>query len=115
MLNNTSSINYGTSMGNEDKQIYQGFELGPIRPPSEARSLLLRVTRNCPWNKCTFCSVYKQARFSFRPVEHIIQDIDSIHQAITIIRDKLEKSSRLSVEQLQPSDGRFSGGNRNIF
>ena len=29
---------------------YRGFEQGPIRPPSEAHSLLLRVTRNCPWN-----------------------------------------------------------------
>ena len=38
---------------------YQGFEQGPIRPPSEAHSLLIRVTRNCPWNHCEFCPVYK--------------------------------------------------------
>ena len=41
---------------------YAGFEQGPIRPPSEAASLLVRVTRNCPWNRCTFCPVYKGAR-----------------------------------------------------
>ncbi len=35
------------------------FEQGPIRPPSEAYSLLLRVTRNCPWNRCEFCHIYK--------------------------------------------------------
>jgi radical SAM superfamily enzyme YgiQ (UPF0313 family) len=35
------------------------FETGPIRPPSEAYSILLRVTRNCPWNQCAFCPVYK--------------------------------------------------------
>ncbi|SFQ94576.1 hypothetical protein SAMN05660706_1012 [Desulfoscipio geothermicus DSM 3669] len=28
------------------------IEQGPIRPPSEAGSLLIRVTRNCPWNRC---------------------------------------------------------------
>ena len=55
---------------------YEGFEQGPIRPPSEAHSLLLRVTRNCPWNHCTFCPVYKGARFSVRPVAHILRDID---------------------------------------
>jgi len=51
------------------------FELGPIRPPSEARSLLIRVTRNCPWNRCQFCPVYKTQKFELRPVEEIKKDI----------------------------------------
>lgn len=58
---------------------YQGFELGPIRPPSEAASLLIRITRNCPWNRCTFCPVYKGTKFSLRPVEHVLKDIDKVH------------------------------------
>ena len=51
------------------------FEQGPIRPPNEAQSLLLRVTRNCPWNQCLFCPVYKGRRFSLRTVEEIKEDI----------------------------------------
>jgi len=58
--------------------IYHGFEQGPIRPPSEARSLLVRVTRNCHWNRCAFCPVYKETRFSIRPVEHVLRDLDSV-------------------------------------
>ena len=54
------------------------FEIGPIRPPSEAESLLLRVTRNCPWNKCKFCTIYKKHNFSTRPIEEIKADIDRI-------------------------------------
>ncbi|MBW2143135.1 MAG: radical SAM protein [Deltaproteobacteria bacterium] len=53
------------------------FEQGPIRPPSEARSLLLRVTRNCPWNQCLFCRTYKKRKFSLRTVEEIKQDIQT--------------------------------------
>ncbi len=53
------------------------FEQGPIRPPSEARSLLLRFTRNCPWNKCKFCPVYKRRTFSKRKLEEIKADIDA--------------------------------------
>ncbi len=54
------------------------FEQGPIRPPSEARSLLIRPTRNCPWNKCAFCHTYKGTRFELRPVEEIKRDIDAV-------------------------------------
>jgi radical SAM superfamily enzyme YgiQ (UPF0313 family) len=53
------------------------FEQGPIRPPSEAKSLLLRLTRNCPWNQCLFCPVYKGRKFSLRSVEEIKQDIQT--------------------------------------
>ena len=43
------------------------IEQGPIRPPSEARSLFIRLTRNCPWNRCLFCPVYKdRAKFSLQ-------------------------------------------------
>ena len=45
------------------------FEQGPIRPPSEVYSLLHRVTRNCPWNRCEFCDTYKGEKFSLRTVE----------------------------------------------
>ncbi|HEY42214.1 MAG TPA: radical SAM protein [Dehalococcoidia bacterium] len=49
--------------------------VGPIRPPSEAHSLLVRVTENCPWNRCEFCSVYKGQRFRVRPIEEVRADI----------------------------------------
>lgn len=66
---------------------YQGFEQGPIRPPSEARSLLIRITRNCPWNRCTFCSIYKHDKFSIRPVADVKKDIDLIDNHLQRIRD----------------------------
>ncbi len=67
-------------------ETYQGFELGPIRPPSEASSLLLRITRNCPWNKCTFCGIYRDEKFSIRPVSHIFKDIDTIRYYVDEIQ-----------------------------
>jgi biotin synthase-like enzyme len=61
-------------------------ELGPIRPPSEATSLLLRVTRNCPWNGCAFCSVYKRTRFSRRETEDLLAEIDLLEGAAARVR-----------------------------
>ena len=56
------------------------FEQGVIRPPSEANSLLVRVTRNCPWNRCLFCPAYKGTAFSRRSVSEIKKDIDEMAQ-----------------------------------
>lgn len=56
------------------------FETGIYRPPSEggAASLLLRLTRNCPWNHCTFCAMYKTEKFSFRAPEAVTGEIDTM-------------------------------------
>ena len=109
---------------------YQGFEQGPIRPPSEAYSLLIRVTRNCPWNFCTFCPIYKETRFSLRPVDHVKQDIDMVHKYVEVLRKLADESGRVSRNEmynvLENTDYRerpafqaaihwFSGGMRSIF
>jgi len=64
-----------------------GFEQGPIRPPSEATSLLIRATRNCPWNKCTFCYSYHRSKFSLRTVEEIKEDISTIKKITERIKE----------------------------
>lgn len=52
------------------------FEICSIRPPTENYSLTFRLTRNCYWNKCGFCPVYKfGARFSKRTIEAVKEDI----------------------------------------
>ena len=56
------------------------FEIGAIRPPSEGgSSLLIRVTRNCPWNRCKFCygTPYNREKFELRAVEDIKTDIQT--------------------------------------
>lgn len=88
---------------------YNGFEQGPIRPPSEANSLLVRITRNCPWNHCTFCGLYKDATFSLRPVDHVLRDIDSVRFYIDAIIAAKESGRAFSQSQLLdsgPKDGK---------
>ncbi|MCL5123650.1 MAG: radical SAM protein [Deltaproteobacteria bacterium] len=63
------------------------FEQGPIRPPSESGSLLLRVTRNCPWNRCAFCSTYKGKKFSRRPIIDVLTDIDNVARIYNEIKE----------------------------
>jgi len=67
----------------------ESFEIGPIRPPSEAHSLLIRATRNCSWNRCKFCPVYKGQKFELRSVEEIKKDIETAR----VIQDKIKEIS----------------------
>ncbi|MCU0599045.1 MAG: radical SAM protein [Desulfobacterales bacterium] len=80
---------------------YEGFEQGPIRPPSEAYSLLIRITRNCPWNHCTFCPVYKKEEFSIRPVAHVIQDIEAISGHVESLRRMSNVHGEISRQDIQ--------------
>lgn len=85
----------------KNKEPYKGFEQGPIRPPSEAESLLVRITRNCPWNRCTFCPIYKDATFSRRPIEHVLQDIDTVRSFVDAINHARQSGEQLSYGQLK--------------
>ncbi len=51
------------------------YEGTVIRPPSEARSLLLQISVGCSHNKCTFCSAYKGEKFRIKTFEEIEEDI----------------------------------------
>lgn len=56
------------------------YRIGPIRPPSEAQSLLLQVTQGCTWNKCKFCNLYRHTRFRAYTIDSIKEDIDCMAQ-----------------------------------
>ncbi len=72
------------------------FETGEYRPPSEggSSSLLVRLTRNCPWNHCTFCAMYKNEKFELRPLSEIIHDIDAIHRIGLELKEISGRSGR---------------------
>jgi len=75
------------------------FEQGPIRPPSEAGSLLLRVSRNCAWNRCTFCPLYKGQKFSLRPVADVVRDMEAVADNVGRIRELRESADGESFKK----------------
>jgi radical SAM superfamily enzyme YgiQ (UPF0313 family) len=63
------------------------YEQPPYRPPTEAYSLLVRVTRNCSWNRCEFCCMYTGQKLEIRPVEEVKNDIRSMKAHVDAIKE----------------------------
>jgi len=104
------------------------FEQGPIRPPSEAGSLLIRLTRNCPWNRCLFCPVYKKEKFSRRSLDEIKADISVMAEAAARIRsisgsgsspDVISRQAVATIQAEHPEMLQIAywlyGGGKNVF
>ncbi len=96
------------------------FEQGTIRPPSEAKSLLIRVTRNCPWNRCAFCHTYHGTKFELRSVEEVkadIQEAGDIADQIREISLKLGQGgvvTRSVIDRVYGSDALYSDSFRQV-
>lgn len=78
----------------------KSFEIGPIRPPSEAGSLLLRVTRGCSWNRCKFCNLYRKTTFRAYPVNEVKGTIDAISEYRDRILSQALPNGRLSYRAM---------------
>ncbi|NLP30009.1 MAG: radical SAM protein [Clostridiales bacterium] len=92
----------------------QTFRVGPIRPPSEAGSLLIQVTRGCTWNKCRFCGLYKDT-FRAYSVESIKNDIDVIANYVERIKSYVDKEGRWDRLGLKQEIGKLSPEERESF
>ena len=106
------------------------FRIGPIRPPSEASSLLLQVTNGCTWNKCKFCQLYRHTKFKAYSADSIKADIDNmVYQAERVkkyrtddgtwdidgINEELMKCSEDEQQCLYMMANWLRGGGENVF
>ena len=76
------------------------FRIGPIRPPSEAESLLLQVTNGCTWNKCKFCQLYRHTRFKAYSADSIKADIDNMAYQADRVRRYRKADGRWDIDGL---------------
>lgn len=76
------------------------FRIGPIRPPSEAESLLLQVTNGCTWNKCKFCQLYRHTRFKAYSADSIKADIDNMAYQADRVRRYRKAGGRWDIDGL---------------
>lgn len=83
---------------------------GPIyRPPPEWNTPLLQVTVGCSYNRCAFCTMYRNTCFHISPESEIIDDLlelsphrDNIHRIFLLNGDPfvLSTDKLLRISQL---------------
>lgn len=54
---------------------FDDYDTPVYRPPSEADSFILRVTRGCAHNHCTYCNIYRGVKFEKLSDEQIMRQI----------------------------------------
>jgi hypothetical protein len=53
------------------------YDMPLYRPPSEGSNLIIQATLGCSFNRCTFCSMYRDKTYRARPLEAVFADIEA--------------------------------------
>ncbi len=53
------------------------YDMPLYRPPSEGNNLIIQATLGCSFNRCTFCSMYRDKTYEARPLEAVFADIEA--------------------------------------
>lgn len=93
----------------------RSFRIGPIRPPSEAQSLLLQVTNGCTWNKCKFCQLYRHTKFKAYSADSIRADIDNMVYHADIVREYENRNGTWDIDGLNRQLARTPESERESF
>ena len=93
----------------------RSFRIGPIRPPSEANSLLLQVTQGCTWNKCKFCQLYRHTGFKAYSADSIKADIDNMAYIADRIENYRLAGGGWDIAGINRELSQTSGGERESF
>lgn len=93
----------------------RSFRIGPIRPPSEAQSLLLQVTNGCTWNKCKFCQLYRHTKFKAYSADSIRADIDNMVYHADIVRQYENSNGSWDIDGLNRQLARTPEAERESF
>lgn len=91
------------------------YRIGPIRPPSEASSLLLQVTQGCTWNKCKFCNLYRHTKFKAYTVDSVKQDIDIMAQYAEKAREHRRADGTWDVDSINQELARMPSEQQNCY
>lgn len=48
----------------------------PVLPPDQYEALVIQISEGCPWDRCHFCTLYRETPFRDRPLDEIERHLD---------------------------------------
>jgi len=57
------------------------YHMPLYRPPSEGNNLIIQATLGCSFNRCSFCSMYRQKRYRARSLDEVFDEIEQAARA----------------------------------
>jgi hypothetical protein len=63
---------------NDAERFHSIYENIPILPPDAYQALYVQVSRGCPWNRCTFCSFYRDREYRVPSEDELTQHLESV-------------------------------------
>lgn len=70
---------FDSAASEEDRQRFQSaYTPVPILPPDRYRSLVVQVTEGCHWNRCTFCSFFRNRPFHIKSTAEFARHVEAV-------------------------------------
>lgn len=119
-------------LDNEREHFYSVYNPIGVLPPDQYRSIVVQASEGCSWNRCTFCTLYRDRDFRIKTESELsdhIQRVKSLHgkaladrksvfigdaNALTIPRYRLHAALR-TVAKAFPAQGRALHSFLDIF
>jgi len=62
----------------ESKIFYRIYKPISILPPDQYLALVLQPVEGCPYNKCSFCTFYRDRRFRYKSIEEFRKHVENV-------------------------------------
>ncbi len=59
-------------------RFHQVYRTVSILPPDQYMALVVQSSEGCPWNRCTFCGLYRDRRFRLKSMDEVAAHVGAI-------------------------------------
>lgn len=90
-----------------DQELSRVYRSLPVLPPDQAGALMLQPSEGCAWNRCSFCTFYRDEPFRMKSPEKFREHVRDVAR---LIGKPLQTHRRVFLGQASAFQGRLDRG-----